>query len=303
MAICLDIDADFLFKPRSNGNILRTSQDLWLTPEELLGSLRKAGLRWPLSPAWIFTNHKEAYFIWREQGFSSETLVHVDAHADLYDSFPWMVHCGNFLRKAVEEGRFCKVIWVVPPWLYVDRESAKRDLPGFQLRTAGSQDHLNRVSHGSENRAALGGANEANRHRQVFRMGKKAEVEVVPLDRFRLSPTKVKIVTLATSPLFVSADGYPAIKDLVRAVARECGAVSVRADIPLCLEDPVLGRDIGRYGKKSGSPTVLNLDYLWAEHRRLEEREREHLRDIIGYAHELFVDTANSNEAMWKNAT
>ncbi|HHY37936.1 MAG TPA: hypothetical protein GX507_03310, partial [Clostridia bacterium] len=132
MTVCLDIDADFIFRPRTTGNPT-VRQDPWISPEDFVRALRRSGLDWRNCRAAVFADHEQAYFVWRNQGIHLATLVHVDAHSDFYDSFPWLVHCGNFLRKAAEEGFLKKIVWVVPPWLYESGEWRKWDLPHLRL--------------------------------------------------------------------------------------------------------------------------------------------------------------------------
>jgi hypothetical protein len=37
-----------------------------------------------IAPLHVFENHDEAYHIWRRAGFTGKTLVHLDAHHDMY---------------------------------------------------------------------------------------------------------------------------------------------------------------------------------------------------------------------------
>lgn len=269
MAVYLDIDADFLFYPRNNGNPRGKEGTMWLAPDGLVKRLEKAGLRWSSSPVFLFTDHKEAYFVWAEAGVWSETLVHVDAHSDLYDSFSWMIHCGNFLRKTAETGRFSKIIWVMPMWLYQSGDWQKYDLPGCREQSS----------------LACEGSDKNEKYPEVSRvhlLNRKVTVEVVPLNWFRLPVTHIKMVTLATSPLFVPSHGYAAVKDLVSDILTDCADFYVRPDIPLCLKDPVLRKDLPDQGRNgAGKCPLLDLGYLWSEHKRLEELEEIRGKNIV----------------------
>jgi hypothetical protein len=266
----LDIDADFMFRPRTCGNP-RIRQRCWIEPGEFVGRLEEAGLDWDASPMMAFTDHKEAYFVWREWGAHSATLVHVDAHSDFYDTFPWLVHCGNFLRRAAGEGMFSKIVWVVPRWLYDAGEWERWDTPGVRLSVG-----RKRLSYHQKGRC---------------REGRGTAFEIVPHDRFLMPNSRVVLMTLATSPAFVPADGLPLVKDLVSSLGQRCSRVVVRPHIPGSLENPVLRRlwtDVRREGREGGAvrlrrsetearePAVRRLlGYLWIEHEAFQRCHEE----------------------------
>ena len=265
MSVYLDIDADFMFRPRTAGNP-RVRQDCWIAPSELVERLGEAGLGWDESLAAVFTDHKEAYFVWKEWGAHSATLVHVDAHSDFYDTFPWHVHCGNFVRRAVEDGLFSKVVWVVPRWLYDSGEWERWDTPGVRLRK----------------RRKTPSYHEKGR----CRAGHEMELEIVPHDRFFMPNSRVALVTVATSPAFVPASGLPLVKELVGHVAERCSRLVVRPHIPMSIEDPALrslwldvrGEDgTGRTGRGEtrGDAVRRLLSYLWVEHEVAQRCHQE----------------------------
>lgn len=264
MGVYVDIDADFMFRPRTGGNP-RTRQDRWITPMELVGRLLEAGLDWSASPVVVFTDHKEAYFVWKEWGVRLATLVHVDAHSDFYDTFPWLVHCGNFLRKAVEDRMFSKVVWVAPRWLYDSGEWARLDMDGVRLRArrSASSHHDTGCWH--------------------CRGGHEVRVEIVPHDRFVMPNSRVVLVTVATSPAFVPPNALDRTKELVETIAARGRGLAVRPHIPISIEDAVLRalwRDVRdeagcRQAYQGGKPTNRSegrrqLSYLWAEHAVLQ---------------------------------
>jgi len=269
MGVYLDIDADFMFQPRTGGNP-RIRQDCWIAPAEFVERLEEAGLDWSASPVAVFTDHKEAYFVWKECGAHSATLVHVDAHSDFYDTFPWLVHCGNFLRKAVEDGLFSKVVWVVPRWLYDSGEWERWDTPGVWLR---------------KRRAALS-YHETGRCR--CRVGHEVQVEIVPHDRFVMPNSRAALVTVATSPAFVPGDALPQVRELVGRVSARCLRLVVRPHIPMSIEDPVLRslwknvrdemetRRLSRGASETRTSAAHRLlSYLWIEHEVSQRRHCE----------------------------
>ncbi|HHY34578.1 MAG TPA: hypothetical protein GX510_02910 [Firmicutes bacterium] len=289
MAVFLDIDADFMFKPRTSGNTL-IKQRLWIRPEDLLKNLKAAGLKWKGSPVALFTDHKEAYFVWKEWGAHSDTLIHVDAHSDLYDTFSWSLHCGNYLRRALEERMFSKVVWVMPDWLPGSGEWTKWDIPFFggesyEVRVRRSRaPECNAVLRGEENVVGTAdghpGRFEAGRGIAVRR--RKVRFQAVPLGYFNMPNSTVALTTLATSPTFVPAGELGSVRELVERIARDASCVEVRPNIPLSLRDPRLRELLRADLVQAGSPELLRLrtgrtsggwraaaGFLWAEHRAM----------------------------------
>lgn len=210
MSVCLDIDADFIFRPRTTGNPT-VRQDPWISPEDFVHALRSSGLEWENCRVTVFADHEQAYSVWKDQGIRQATLVHVDAHSDFYDTFPWLVHCGNFLRKAAEEGFLKKIVWVVPPWLYESGEWRKWDLPHLRFRST----RINTPS------------------RFLWsHLDRKAEIEVVPLDGFSMPRSRVTLVTVATSPRFVPKQAFSLVNELVEFIIRDCSHLIEKSPLP-----------------------------------------------------------------------
>lgn len=120
--ILLDIDVDFFYGPPAyNPEELNPDRfKAWLSAQDFLAAISRVGLRLPSRSARGMADHKEAYFHWKRAGFRDALVVHFDAHSDCYQSLPEVVHCGNFLRKAILEGIVGKVIWVIPTWYYAN---------------------------------------------------------------------------------------------------------------------------------------------------------------------------------------
>ena len=61
-------------------------------------------------------NHDDAYHVWRSSGLRSQTLLHIDAHHDMW----WTpepetnLNIANFICYAIREGIVARVVWVVP---------------------------------------------------------------------------------------------------------------------------------------------------------------------------------------------
>jgi tetratricopeptide (TPR) repeat protein len=69
----------------------------------------------PVERLYLGENHDEAYYVWRDAGVKQKTLVHIDAHHDMW----WLkdndlVTIANFIAPALKEGIVSRVFWVVP---------------------------------------------------------------------------------------------------------------------------------------------------------------------------------------------
>ncbi len=303
MAVFLDIDADFMFRPRTSGNTL-TKQELWASPDDLLKDLKAAGLKWKGSPLALFSDHKEAYFVWKEWGAHLDTLVHVDAHSDMYDTFSWCLHCGNYLRRALAERMFSKVIWVMPDWLLGSGDWARWDIPFVTVRRSDSRlgNERGTVSTREERdqndidgppgkiwqryngRGCRPDLSSVDGVATVSIKHGKVEFSVVSMEDFKMPNTRVVLVTLATSPMFVPASGLGAVRELVERVARDASCVEVRPNIPLSLKEPRLRELLKVDFARASSPGLFReretwtsgrwrtaLGFLWVEHRMMAE--------------------------------
>lgn len=170
--ILLDIDVDFFYGPPAYnpGELNPDRFRAWLSAEDFLATISRKGLRLPPRSARGMADHKEAYFCWKRAGFRNALAVHFDAHSDCYLSLPEIVHCGNFLRRAILEGIVGKVIWVLPTWF--------RANPAHPV----ARDALESVQKG---------------------MYRDIPVEIVWYESLSVVPGKPAMITLAGSPAFV----------------------------------------------------------------------------------------------------
>lgn len=71
-------------------------------------------------PTFVIDGHQEAYHLWKKQGFVEKTLVHVDAHSDMWDvvhrshAGVYEPNCGNYILPALKEGMVDSVWWINP---------------------------------------------------------------------------------------------------------------------------------------------------------------------------------------------
>jgi tetratricopeptide (TPR) repeat protein len=78
----------------------------------------------------LLENHDEAYYLWKDSGMSETTVVHIDAHHDLYETEGTKVPCiSDYLRYALREGVAGRVYWVVPSPAW-DSEAGRRSILG-----------------------------------------------------------------------------------------------------------------------------------------------------------------------------
>lgn len=97
------------------------------------------------TPVFLFEDHDESYFLWREHGKHGKVVLHVDAHFDFADEgldppllariascrsledlralrgddpYLWAgIHVGNYLYPALHDGTVALIYWVLPPFL------------------------------------------------------------------------------------------------------------------------------------------------------------------------------------------
>lgn len=74
----------------------------------------------------LIENHDEAYHLWRRMGLRNQSLVHVDAHHDMW----WLddeqdLTIGNYVCQAIKAGIVSEVVWVVPSASWANRSSRR----------------------------------------------------------------------------------------------------------------------------------------------------------------------------------
>jgi tetratricopeptide (TPR) repeat protein len=69
----------------------------------------------PASTVFLMENHDEAYSIWRRLNHRARTLVHVDAHHDMWwITKPTSITIANFISLALQQDIVSEIYWVVP---------------------------------------------------------------------------------------------------------------------------------------------------------------------------------------------
>lgn len=124
MSLYLDIDLDYFTSPiiRESVTNHRPASDQatqMANPTELFDILRAKEIG--LGPnRFIFTNHMQSHLRWWLAGKPANSVIHIDAHSDLYGhSHPdlsklKMLGCQNYLWHSIREGLIAEIYWVFP---------------------------------------------------------------------------------------------------------------------------------------------------------------------------------------------
>ncbi|MDW7675907.1 MAG: hypothetical protein SCK28_15385 [Bacillota bacterium] len=129
----LDIDVDFLvtyvpqLKRTGEHELeqLDKSSHVWLSPENLVMTLKEKGFDFRKTKAFSFDNHKESFQTWQQYCQPADIpacLIHIDNHHDLYDCQHYNLRkmterklgCANYLWYALMYDYLSEIIWVVP---------------------------------------------------------------------------------------------------------------------------------------------------------------------------------------------
>jgi hypothetical protein len=123
--VLLDIDIDYFVKPiyKDSVNEVRLYKDekCSIGDVEHFFSILNKKVSLPKEKH-IFTNHKKSYIYWWMKRLQECTLVHIDAHSDLYDVRQMDLrllsdidmNCCNYLWYAIREGFIDELFWIYP---------------------------------------------------------------------------------------------------------------------------------------------------------------------------------------------
>lgn len=201
MGIYVDIDLDFLVKPikqEGTNNIRKyKGEDCSVSDvENFISKLENLGLLKARQKK-FFTNHKKSYTYWWINKSQNNTLIHIDAHSDLYRNKQkdltllrdTDMNCDDYIWYAIRDGFIDKIYWVIPGDSYdlSDENILKKFVPSDILVEMNKKE------------------NQADFLMEVItRQGiKKIEYSILHLDslpRFE----NIDLLTVATSPEFYS---------------------------------------------------------------------------------------------------
>ncbi|EYE89158.1 hypothetical protein Q428_04265 [Fervidicella metallireducens AeB] len=143
MAVYLDIDLDFLVKPIrkesiNNVRMYKYEECSVDNVDEFIELLKSKGLLNSKDKK-FFTNHKKSYTYWWIKRLMDNTLIHIDAHSDLYRNKnrnltllrDTDMGCDDYIWFAIRDGFISKIIWVIPDGLYdlSEADLAKKFIP------------------------------------------------------------------------------------------------------------------------------------------------------------------------------
>ena len=98
---------------------------------------RQVGIE-SIESVFVMENHDEAYRIWRDAGVRQATLVHVDAHHDMWwNPEPNSLTIADFICPALKDDLIRQVFWVVPDRTWERRKSRKAVLRHLREVVAG----------------------------------------------------------------------------------------------------------------------------------------------------------------------
>ena len=201
MGIYVDIDLDFLVKPIKQKGINNTrkykGEDCSVSNvDDFISKLNNLGLL-NAKQKKFFTNHKKSYTYWWINRSLNNTVIHIDAHSDLYRNKQrdltllrdTDMNCDDYIWYALRDGFIDKIYWVIPEDSYdlSDENVLKKFVPADVLvemdKKEKQVDYLMEV---------------------ITRQGiKRIEYSVLHLDCL-LTFENIDLLTVATSPEFYS---------------------------------------------------------------------------------------------------
>lgn len=126
----MDIDLDYLVRPVNKigtNNVRMYKNDYCIVDnvEYFVNNLVKNGFL-ICSDKKFFTNHRKSYTYWWIKKKKDMTLIHIDAHSDLYGNSlrdltllsDIDMGCDNYIWYGIRDGYISKIYWVVPDGLY-----------------------------------------------------------------------------------------------------------------------------------------------------------------------------------------
>lgn len=129
MGIYLDIDLDYIVKPVEiksiNGIRSYAGNDCSVGGFEILMErLKSLGLDKALDKK-FFTSHRKSYTYWWIKKRMDMTLIHIDAHSDLYRNRSYDITglkdtdmgCDDYIWYALRDGFISRLYWIVPEGL------------------------------------------------------------------------------------------------------------------------------------------------------------------------------------------
>ncbi|MGE5632839.1 MAG: hypothetical protein ACM3TR_17365 [Caulobacteraceae bacterium] len=125
--IYLDIDMDYFVTPVEKISVdnIRIFHDMECETSPVgpvADKLIESGLSWDKNVIHCFTNHKKSYTYWWMCKRKGYTVIHIDAHSDLYRNYNkdlrllpnGEISCYNYLWYAIRDHYIDEIYWVIP---------------------------------------------------------------------------------------------------------------------------------------------------------------------------------------------
>jgi len=207
MGIYVDIDLDFLIKPikqeGENNRRLYKGENCFVDDiYNFVSKLQSHGLLNSKEKK-FFTNHKKSYTYWWIKRTTNNTVIHIDAHSDLYRNKQkdltllrdLDMNCDDYMWYAIRDGFISEIYWVVPDNSYdlKDEKVYKKFVPQNLLKSLVIEENLIHYTFDI-----------------LTRIGEKTiDYFVLTFDKLPYFEN-IDLVTVATSPEFYSekADEY-----------------------------------------------------------------------------------------------
>ena len=133
--IFLNIDYDYFFDSQEDV-LLNKNKKRWANPINFFSNINLKLIK----QRYCFLDHHQALYHWDQINCSNIHCIHIDAHHDLYSDEidDWnipnqsrgeFIGVGNYLFRALLEGKINKITWIIPDWL--SKDSAFNDLKKY----------------------------------------------------------------------------------------------------------------------------------------------------------------------------
>lgn len=200
MNVYVDIDLDYLVKPVqkksiNNIRILKNCQCEISDTDVFVNQLKSKGLLNAREKK-FFTNHKKSYTYWWVKRMYNMTLIHIDAHSDLYRNRSrdltflgdMDMACDDYIWYGIRDGFISRIFWVIPEGLYdlSNRELSRQFISESMINHVNCGDGIMEISFSVNTRIG-----EREILYSICTIDKLPEIEAAEL------------LTVATSPEFV----------------------------------------------------------------------------------------------------
>lgn len=201
--VLIDIDIDYFVKPvyQNTVNGIRLYKDELCIIENVHDFFKKLETKISIpQEKHIFTNHRKSYIYWWMKRLKNCTLIHIDAHSDLYRNkqndlrhlSDVDMNCDDYLWYALRDDFIDEIFWVCPDE-FIDTacmDKLEKMFSPSMIKSVGTENGMINV-------------NLDIITRSVF--GKIIKVHILKIDDLPCFNTKSLMLTMATSPEFIPA--------------------------------------------------------------------------------------------------